>query len=267
MALPCGDLAFIDATTVERDARATAKYTFEHVTDHLDDNAPAGDEGLVTPYFAVRSATAKPVSWSAGPAALPAWAHHRTLAAKAGETVGVLQTHRRHARRPAADRRRFTPAGRLGNFTDRCRHGLVGIARSRVADPAVADRHVRHTVDEYWRACGGNSRLPADLLTRVPPPPQPRPRPGRARVPAVAAPRRVDHEQARRAARTRAQSPRSVPSPAPQPRHRTRREGGQARRAAGNLRTDPQPRRVPAIGARCLSLSRIPGPRGRRGRP
>jgi DNA-binding LacI/PurR family transcriptional regulator len=69
-------LPFIDLTTVGQDAGATAQQAFERVAGRLDDNAPAGNEGLVPPYLAVRSTTAEPASArrppGSGPGALAA---------------------------------------------------------------------------------------------------------------------------------------------------------------------------------------------------
>jgi DNA-binding LacI/PurR family transcriptional regulator len=61
-------LPFIDLTTVGQDATATAQHAFEHVSGRLEENTPAGNEGLVTPYLAVRSTTAEPASFRATPA-------------------------------------------------------------------------------------------------------------------------------------------------------------------------------------------------------
>jgi DNA-binding LacI/PurR family transcriptional regulator len=52
-------LPFIDLTTVGQDATATARHAFEHVSGRLEENTPAGNEGLVTPHLAVRSTTAE----------------------------------------------------------------------------------------------------------------------------------------------------------------------------------------------------------------
>jgi DNA-binding LacI/PurR family transcriptional regulator len=61
----CDDIAiaalpFIDLTMVGQDAGATAQQAFERVAGRLEENAPAGHEGLVAPYLAVRSTTAAP---------------------------------------------------------------------------------------------------------------------------------------------------------------------------------------------------------------
>jgi len=53
-------LPFVDLTTVGQDAGATARQAFAHVVGRLDDNAAAGNHGLVPPYLVVRGTTAEP---------------------------------------------------------------------------------------------------------------------------------------------------------------------------------------------------------------
>lgn len=53
-------LPFVHLTTVGQDAAATAQHAFKHVVGRLDDHAPAGSEGLVLPYLAVRGTTSAP---------------------------------------------------------------------------------------------------------------------------------------------------------------------------------------------------------------
>jgi DNA-binding LacI/PurR family transcriptional regulator len=55
-------LPFIDLTTVGQNATATAHHVFERIAGRLDDNAAAGNEGLVPPYLAVRSTSAAPAT-------------------------------------------------------------------------------------------------------------------------------------------------------------------------------------------------------------
>jgi DNA-binding LacI/PurR family transcriptional regulator len=61
-------LPFIDLTTVGQDATATARHAFKHVSGRLEDNTPAGNQGFVSPYLAVRSTTAEPTPSAAAPA-------------------------------------------------------------------------------------------------------------------------------------------------------------------------------------------------------
>ena len=67
--IPMAGLPFINLTTVGQDATATAQHAFDHVSGRLDDNAPAGNQGFVPPYLAVRSTTAEPALYSAVPVA------------------------------------------------------------------------------------------------------------------------------------------------------------------------------------------------------
>jgi len=140
-------------------------------------------------------------------------ARHAAVHELLGQGVGLLEcarrlgwalnTVKRYTRAATAEQLQRPP--RYGRtLVDPYRDHL----RRRLADdPGVP---VTPAARRDPRAGLHRQRQPAGAL------PQPGPRPGRARSPATASPRRLDHEQARRAGRPRPQSPRRAaarPSP------------------------------------------------------